>query len=236
MREASLPYVGVDLTAGARPSDIAALDLTGQHVAFATALSDADLLDALAATGAEIVAVDSPMALPLGMCCLEESCDCRPTNPGTGRSAERALAARGIPCFWTTKKTIIKRMVYRAIALKSRLEAAGYVVLEVYPFATKRILLGRQLPRKSLPAGLTRLVEGARTELPECFWPDPWAPTHDQLDALYCAITARLHARGQTEALGDPAELPIIVPLPRLPQRERVSAVRLKGRRVEAPT
>ena len=215
MREPHFPFVGVDLTAGGRPSDIAALDASGQRVAFAEALSDDDLLDTLAALGAEIVAVDSPMALPLGLCCLEESCACSPLLPGTGRSAERALAARGISCFWTTKRTIIKRMVYRGIALKARLETEGYTPLEVYPFATKRILLGSKLPRKSSPLGLTRLIDGARRELPHCVWPDPWEPGHDQLDALYCAITARLHAQGQTEALGDPAEVPIIVPLSR---------------------
>jgi predicted nuclease with RNAse H fold len=122
------------------------------------------------------------------------------------------LAQRGIACFWTTKRTIIKSMIYRATALKRQLEREGYSVLEVFPYATKRILLGRALPRKTRPEGLARLVEGAQTLLPSVRWPDPWTPGHDQLDALYCAITARLHARGETEALGDVDEVPIIVP------------------------
>jgi predicted nuclease with RNAse H fold len=103
-------------------------------------------------------------------------------------------------------------MVYRAIALKGRLEAAGLEVLEVYPYAVKRVLLGRALPKKHSPEGLAALVAGARRQLPDCCWPEPWAPGHDQLDALYCAITARLHARGETESLGDPREVPIVVP------------------------
>jgi predicted nuclease with RNAse H fold len=106
-------------------------------------------------------------------------------------------------------------MVYRAIRLRARLQTAGYVVLEVYPYASKRILLGRRLPRKMSPEGLALLREGARRLLPRCRWPEPWAPSHDQLDALYCAITALLYDRGETEALGDPEEVPIIVP--RLP-------------------
>lgn len=207
----------MDLTAGKRVSDVAALDLAGERVAFTTALTDDDLLRALADFGAEIVAVDSPMALPRGLCCLEETCSCAAPDGAVGRSAERALIKRGIPCFWTTKRTIIKSMVYRAMDLKVRLEAEGYTPLEVFPYAVKRVLLGRKLPKKTLPQGIQALVDGARSVLPNCCWPDSWAPGHDQLDALYCALTARLFALGQTEALGDPGELPIIVPRDAMP-------------------
>lgn len=204
--------VGIDLTAGRRPSDVAALDRSAQRLALTRAVTDDDLLAAVAALGASIVAVDSPMGLPAGLCCLEESCACTPTSPGTGRSAERELARLGISCFWTTKRTVIKTMIYRAITLKARLEEEGYIVLEVYPYATKRLLLGRDLPRKTGPDGQLRLIDGAHALLPACAWPEPWAPSHDQLDALYCAITARLYALGQTESLGDIEEVPIVVP------------------------
>ncbi len=207
-----LRYVGIDLTAGGRVSDVAALDLAGERIAFATALADDDLLVVLAELRAAVVAVDSPMALPIGYCCLEESCTCGPIDGAVGRSAERALIKMGIPCFWTTKRTIIKSMIYRAIALRARLEAAGYVPLEVFPYAVKRILLGRNLPRKDRPEGIACLVAGARALLPACGWPEPWSPGHDQLDALYCAMTARLYAVGATDALGDAFEMPIIVP------------------------
>ncbi len=208
----AFPYVGVDLTAGGRVSDVAALDLAGQRVAFATALTDVELLAVLAELRAAVVAVDSPMALPMGYCCLEESCACGPVDGAVGRSAERALIKLGIPCFWTTKRTIIKRMIYRAMGLRIRLEAAGYTPLEVFPYAVKRMLLGPRLPRKNRPEGVAYLVAGARSLLPACRWPEPWRPGHDQLDALYCAMTARLFALGATDALGDAAEMPIIVP------------------------
>ena len=171
--------MGVDLTAGVRPVDVAALDPSGRSVAFRQVRSDDELCGVLQELGAEVVAVDSPMDLPSGLCCLEEDCSCVPSGPGTGRSAERALAALGIPCFWTTKRTIIKKMVYRAIALKERLEASGYTVLEVYPYAVKRILFGRHLPRKSRPEGIAFLIDGAKSELPSCAWPALWAPSHD---------------------------------------------------------
>jgi predicted nuclease with RNAse H fold len=208
----STPFVGIDLTAGVRPSDVAALDPDGNEVFFAQGTTDDDLTAILNQLGATIVAVDSPMGYPAGLCCLESTCDCAPTG-GTGRSAERELAKLGIPCFWTTKRTIIKSMIYRAIDLKARWEAAGLVVLEVFPYAVKRILIGRDLPRKNTPDGIARLIGGAQLALPVGRWPDDWAPNHDQLDALYCAITARLYALGQTELLGDPNEVPIVIPL-----------------------
>jgi predicted nuclease with RNAse H fold len=100
------------------------------------------------------------------------------------------------------------------MALKERLEAEGSLVLEVYPYAVKRVLLGRDLPRKSSPEGLARLVAGAQSLLPGCRWPGEWSPGHDQLDALFCAITARMFSMGQTESLGDESEVPIVLPRP----------------------
>jgi predicted nuclease with RNAse H fold len=207
------PFVGIDLTEGRRPSDIAALDPGARRATFARALTDDDLLRALGKLEAQMVAIDSPMGLPAGLCCLEESCGCEPSRPGTGRSAERELARLGISCFWTTKRSIIKGMVYRAIALKARLEGEGYVVLEVFPYAVKRILLGRPLPKKTSPEGVARLVRGLSDLLPRCRWPAGWTPDHDQLDALFCAVTARLYSLGETESLGDEDEVPLIIPL-----------------------
>ncbi|MBI2315510.1 MAG: DUF429 domain-containing protein [Betaproteobacteria bacterium] len=130
MSATSFPYVGVDLTAGARPTDVAGLNEAGTSIRFERIGADAELLDLVADIGARAIAIDSPMGLPRGMCCLEEPCPCAPLDAGTGRSAERALAAMGVSCFWTTKRTIIKPMIYRAIALRDRLTAAGYATLE----------------------------------------------------------------------------------------------------------
>ena len=72
--------------------------------------------------------------------------------------------------------------------------------------------LSRSYERYVTELGLARLVSGAREHLPGFKRPAHWQPTHDQLDALFCALTARLHAAGQTQALGDPSEVPIIIP------------------------
>src|SRR5207237_5331289 len=138
-----------------RPADVAGLTQSGR-ARFRTPTTNADIIEAVKALGGQIIAIDSPMGFPAGLCCLEETCDCAPADGLTGRSAERELAKLGIPCFWTTKRTIIKSMVYRAIELKATLEELGYVVLEVYPYAVKRLLLGRPLPKKNTELGLAR--------------------------------------------------------------------------------
>ncbi|HEY3116928.1 MAG TPA: DUF429 domain-containing protein [Chloroflexota bacterium] len=210
-RAANYPFIGIDLTAGKRPSDVAGLTQSGR-AKFLTSTTNAEIVRSVHALGGQIVAVDSPMGFPVGLCCLEETCECAPLDGLTGRSAERELAQLGISCFWTTKRTIIKAMIYRAIELKAALEASGCIVLEVYPYAVKRLLLGKPLPKKSTELGLARVVAGAREHLPGFRQPAGWQPTHDQLDALFCAITAQLHAAGQTQSLGDPSEVPIIIP------------------------
>ena len=216
---------------------MAALDRGARRAAFARALTDDDLLRALEGLKARIVAIDSPMGLPAGLCCLEETCLCAPSRPGTGRSAERELAKLGIACFWTTKRTIIKAMVYRAIALKSRLEVEGYEVLEVFPYAVKRILLGRPLPKKNSQEGVARLVQGVSELLPRCRWPAGWAPDHDQLDALFCAVTARLYSLGETESLGEADEVPLVIPRPHArPPSRALTQPSPRGRGGRRPT
>src|SRR5579862_7949729 len=97
---ARYPFIGIDLTAGKRPSDVVGLTESGR-ARFLTLTSNAEIVHSVEALGGEIIAIDSPMGFPAGLCCLEESCDCAPTDGLTGRSAERELAKLGISCFWT---------------------------------------------------------------------------------------------------------------------------------------
>lgn len=160
------------------------------------------------------MAIDAPLGLPLGLDCLEEEgCLCQSVWPQKGRSGERALSSRGISCYYTTKRSFIKPMIYRAIALRRALEDMGATVLEVYPYASKVALWGRAIPKKTTPAGKAFLVEHLTTIFPRLQSSGAPRLTHDLCDALIAAYTAFLHHLGRTEALGDPAESPIIVPL-----------------------
>ncbi len=152
-------FLGIDLTgSGRRPSAYALLDAGDDVLDLGYLGEDADILRLVERHTPRYVALDAPFGLPRGLCCLEESCPCSPESPHPGRACERELASRyGIPCFWTTKRTIIKAMVYRAIALRAALEERGMEVLETYPYAIKVRLFGRRLPKKSTPEGVAYL-------------------------------------------------------------------------------
>lgn len=205
-------FIGVDLTSSAkRPTACVGLD-EELHLAWHDLLStDADIVEAIESRYPEIVAIDSPIGLPQGLCCLEESCPCYPVSPAKGRVCERELSQRGIPSYYTTKKSIIKDMVYRAIGLKHDLGARGVKVIEVYPYATKVALFGRSIPSKMTPAGISFLRERLAQLMPQSV---PHLPRfdHDLCDALVAAYTAHLYAKGVVEVLGNPDEGAICVP------------------------
>ena len=159
----------------------------------------------------ELVAIDAPLSLPRGLCCLEESCPCQPANEVEGRGCERELAKRGIPCYFTTKKSIIKAMVYRGIRLKLELESVGYRVIEVYPYASKVRLWGGNIPKKTTAAGLAFLRQHISRLLPDIA-PCVDGFNHDLCDAAMAAYTAFLHSQGKTEWCGEAGEGAICLP------------------------
>ena len=206
-------FLGIDLTgSGRRPSACALLDAGGGVLNVGYLGDDADILRLVERRAPRYVALDAPFGLPRGLCCIEESCPCSPESPEPGRACERELASRyGIPCFWTTKRTIIKAMVYRAIALRAALEERGVEVLETYPYAIKVQLFGRRLPRKTTAEGAAYLRRRLLALLPTLA---PWVETlgHDLCDAVVAAYAAVLHDRGETVMLGDPAEGAMVIP------------------------
>ena len=210
---ARAPFIGIDLTSSPkRPTACVGLG-EGLHLVFYDLLlGDGDILEAIEGHCPGIVAIDAPLGLPKGLCCLEESCSCRALLPGKGRICERELSRRGIPCYYTTKKSVIKNMVYRAISLRREIDARGCEVIEVYPYATKVALFGRSIPSKSKPAGISFLRQRLAQLMPQL---TAYLPRfdHDLCDALIAAYNAYLYARGEAEAVGDLEEGAICVPL-----------------------
>jgi predicted nuclease with RNAse H fold len=210
-------YLGIDPTSSeSKPSGWAVLGESAELIAVGGAGSDAEIISLSERWNPKVVAIDSPLFLPKGLCCLEEGCPHASCKEWTGekRVAERELFRRGISLYWTTRKTFIKAMIYRAIALRRVLEARGVPVIEVYPYASKVRLFGRPEHKKTTPAGrqwlrdrLAKVVPG----LAEC----SARLGHDQLDAIVAAYTAYLHGCGQAEGVGDPDEGLIYVPTAR---------------------
>ncbi|MBI2855871.1 MAG: DUF429 domain-containing protein [Chloroflexi bacterium] len=207
-----MAYFGLDLTASEkRPSAYAVLNRQGQLESWGTLRTDDDILFRVPAIGASTVAMDCPLGLPLGLDCLEETHSCKPASPLKGRLCERELARRGIPCYFTTKRSIIKAMVYRGMALKDAFARRGVEVLEVYPYAVKVTLWGKAIPKKTTHKGIAFLRERLSELVPEVASCRDRL-THDLCDALLAAYTAYLHGQGRTERLGIEEEVEIVVP------------------------
>ena len=205
-------FLGIDLTsAEAKPSACLGLDRELHLIYSGFLFQDSDILEVVTRHGFEVVAIDAPISLPAGLCCLEESCSCQPQAGVKGRSCERELARLGIPCYFTTKKSIIKAMIYRGIRLKTELESMGYEVIEVYPYASKVRLWGKPIPPKPKPTGLSFLKQHISRLLPNIA---PYVDgfNHHLCDAAIAAYTAYLHNQGKTELCGEPEEGAICLP------------------------
>ena len=204
--------MGIDLTsAEAKPSACLGLDRELHLIYSGFLFQDSDILEVVSRHGFEVVAIDAPISLSKGLCCLEESCSCQPQAGVKGRSCERELARLGIPCYFTTKKSIIKAMVYRGIRLKTELESMGYVVIEVYPYASKVRLFGRNILKKTTPAGLAFLRQRISQLLPNI---SPYVDgfSHHLCDAAIAAYTAYLYYQDKIELCGEPEEGAICLP------------------------
>jgi predicted nuclease with RNAse H fold len=217
---ADYSFIGLDLTSSPkRPSACIGLD---RHLdlAFTGYLgTNADLAGFFMSQSPCIIAIDAPLTLPKGLCCLEESCGCRPGQGGV-RECERRLASLGIPCYFTTKKSIIKGMAYRAIELKGELENRGCEVVEVYPYASKVRLWGTPIPLKSGPEGLAFLRNHLADLIPSL---SPYILdfSHHLCDAAIAAYTAYLYHHNEAEQIGNPTEGTIVIPRGILPHPER---------------
>lgn len=211
-------FGGIDPTGSeAKPSAVALLDDVGQAVCVARRHSDAEILEVLQpyAPRLRYVGLDGICKLPEGLhrCCVDPQgppCLCQQTAPRPGRTAEWALSSLGIGCFYTTKRAFAKTWITRSLRLSDQLTAAGFSVLEIYPYAVKRRLFGPHLPKKTTRQGRQMLyaaIQGLGITL------DPGRSySHDELDALLVAYTAYLHAQGKTIELGQDIDGSIVLP------------------------
>jgi predicted nuclease with RNAse H fold len=198
--------VGIDL-AGVEHRETGVAVLRGGRLELLTSAgTDAEILALAALAGpGGVVAVNAPLTRPAGRCCLEDDCPCR-TDPGTrSRQWERDLARMRIP---TLATALIKVLARRGGRIAAAIRGLGHEPLEVYPFATLRVLglpsAGKRTARgrREIYRALRPLVPGLR---------HPRASEH-QLDAVVCALTAQMWREGRTRAVGDPAEGLVVIP------------------------
>ena len=207
-----MTYLGLDPTASEeKPSAYAVLDDAGSLTSCGTLETDQDIVEWALNSGAHSLGIDCPLGLPAGLCCLEEDCPCTPTSSLKGRECERKLARRSISCYFTTKRSFIKPMIHRGMALTDRLVSQGLEVIEVYPYATKVSIWGKPIPKKTTSKGRAFLQERLGCLIPGVAF-HHGKMTHDMYDAILAAYTAYLHSQGKTELLGIEDEGFIVVP------------------------
>jgi uncharacterized protein len=208
-------FWGIDLSSTeSKPTACLGLDSKSQLVYLGFLTGNRDIVAALDLYSAQVIGIDAPLSLPLGLCCLEEDCSCKPKFPRKNRQCDQELRRAGIPCYPTSKKTFIKSLIYRGIELKTSIDRevrqVGEVI-EVYPFASKVRLFGRIVPRKTTEQGMSFIRDKLGDVLPSL---RPYLGTcdHDLCDAAVAAYTALLYHQNRVDALGNSEEGLIFVP------------------------
>jgi uncharacterized protein len=163
-------YAGIDLAAlPANPTGLAAFD--GRSYFCDTARSDDEIFDFILRNKPEAIAIDAPLTLPRGRCCFDDAC----CGTRKIRECDRGLIKLGFRVF-PPGFSFMKQLTLRGKALREKLEAEGFKVIEAHPRTSKRIL------------GIEKF-EGPRSE-------------HED-DACAAALTAFLFAQGKCLEIGD---------------------------------
>jgi predicted nuclease with RNAse H fold len=209
-------FLGIDLTPSeAKPSACIGLDHRPGLAYFGFLAKNKDIVTLASFYSPEVIAIDAPLSLPLGLCCLEETCSRRPKSGGKVRLWDEELRQQGIRCYPTSKKTFIKDLIYRGIELRTSIgrevKQAGRVI-EVYPFASKVRLFGRAVPRKTTKDGISFHRAKLADILPGI---RPYVHVFDRdlCDAAVAAHTALLYYQNRTRALGSNEEGVIFIPI-----------------------
>lgn len=199
-------YLGLDLTTSSHtPTAYGVLDEGLELAGLGSLGTDQEILDCARRLSRAVIAIDAPLFLPLGLCCLEAACPCRQVFPGLGRRAERALSAERVSAYYVTKRTFIRELIYRGMSLAGSLRVEGYDVIEVYPYASQVRLFGKLKGSRHLAPNKAILRQKLTERIPSLHTVGP-PLSLDKCDALLAAYTAYLYRRGLTEAIGHAQE------------------------------
>ena len=200
--------VGIDL-AGLEHRETGIAVLRGGRLTLLTsANSDSEILSLAPIEEPNVtLAVNAPLTVPRGRCCLDDDCPCR-HDPGTrSREIERTLLRMRVPILATA---LIKVLARRGSTLALALRQAGCEPLEVYPYATLR-LLGLPTQGKRTQLGRRRIHQALQPLVPGLDHPEA---TEHQLDAVVCALTADLWRQGLATTVGAEDEGLMVIPDP----------------------
>jgi uncharacterized protein len=202
-RVSRVSILGLDLAASPRRPTGFCL-LRGRRVGVGHLFSDEDIFATVETASPHLIAIDAPLALPAGRCCLRDTCACAGTTHF--RVSDRELQRLGIRFFPMTLGPM-RQLTQRGMQLKEALEARGIAVIETYPGAAQDIW---GIPRQRDVAGLRRGL--SRFHLQGL---DRSERSPHVLDAVTCAVVGQLYLDGSAWGIGSPDEaLMILPPLP----------------------
>jgi len=194
--------VGIDLS-GSKDSLTGFCSLDGVTASLQTLRTDDEIINAVLESDPDLVSIDSPLTLPEGRCCVEESCEC--SEYGIMRECERLLKKRGVnayPCLIDS----MRNLTARGRRLSRTLSDHGYETIESYPGAAQDVL---NIPRKQI--SLAELEHGLRDTGIDIEISDRKI-TNDELDALTSALVGHFYLAGQYEHVGRSKESGIVIP------------------------
>ncbi len=195
--------IGLDLAGSPRrPTGFCAL--TGRCVQVGHLFDDKDILSAVRSAHPQLIAIDAPLALPVGRCCLLNTCTCAKTTHF--RASDLELRRLGIRFFPMTLGPM-RQLTIRGMQLKAAFEAKGFRVIETYPGGAQDLW---GIPRQRDIAGLARGLRRFRLQGLVSAEQSP-----HMLDAVTCALVGRLYLAGKALSIGSPEEALMILPLPR---------------------
>jgi predicted nuclease with RNAse H fold len=188
--------VGIDLS-GSEKRDSGFCTLDGEKAFLDLVKTDEEIILKTINAEPAVISIDSPLGLPKGRCCVDDSCACR--KYGITRECERTLKKRGINVYPCLIKSM-QKLTVRGIKLANYFREIGYEVIESYPGAAQDIL---GIPRKRID--LPELETDLRDiGIKPCAKSE--AITHDEIDALVCALVGFFYLAESYEALGNEEE------------------------------
>lgn len=194
--------VGIDLS-GSENKVSGICTLRRNEAYLSMAKTDKEIISKVIEEKPVIISIDSPLSLPKGRCCANDSCECR--KYGITRECERILKKRGINVYPCLIKSM-QKLTMRGIRFSQIFEEHGYQVIESYPGAAQDIL---RFPRKRV--NLKELEIDLMNMGIKPFANEDTI-THDEIDALTSALVGYFYLAGMYEAIGEIEEGYLIIP------------------------
>jgi len=191
--------VGLDLAGSPRRTTGFCFLGRGTRVRTRALHTDEEIFTAVRDAAPDVVAIDAPLFLPIGRASIEDR-----SGPHL-RACDRELLRLGIRFFPITLGPM-RMLTSRGMRLRTELTAIGILSIECYPGAAQDLwgIPRKQAGNEPLRRGLATLGVTGDLVRPDL--------THDELDAISCALVGRAFLRGDYLAIGRSDEGVMLLP------------------------